>query len=487
MGRTILILVVLLSTIYGGIIISVQKEMYKLPDVMKDNFIHKEIENVSDYALRAAVRLGTESPEFRMDPADSVKTLYFDGGTDPNHFPVYRQYPFGPGGIYYNIKEITYTRTKQGGPDLYQAKVTIERQQQTDYDSLYTYVAQIGYEYFDPEIDGPLVLYGDYGAQFHIPEIVEDTSLQDPPTEGYLFGIGTEHAAIVKLASQGVWGTGSGHKCFEFGHNSSQLNGENHKGAGIQVPNPINVTDYETVLNRLKQYDEFTVSCYAKIRRLNNTSINEGFGSNGTGGNIVNNRGNCGTLMWYASNPYSARFFEPGYARPSIGLWYDSYRLANPNKDTVTMHYGITIDDGTEHGTYYEIIKTGVPTYSHPQQGDWRMFTLTFYHGTLTAYYDMDVVGSLTGLGGSSIIPNDYGFTIGVRDIRADASRAADSIYVHGRVAGVDEFKATGTNYMFYNGYIDYYSYWDVALTPDQIEDWYNQTIGKTAKHYIKD
>jgi hypothetical protein len=479
MGRAILLIVILISTIYAGIILNVQKEMYKLPEVIKENFTAKEIENVSDYALRAAVRLGTEQPEFRIPPGDSTLTIFFDGATLANHFPVYRQYVSDSTGIYYDIKKIKYTKTRLLGDDEYEAVVTIDRPLQTPYDAPHTYTAQIGYNYPDVIVDGPLVLYGDYGAQFHIPELVEDQSSQIPPTIGYLFGIGATATNVIKLNSKGVWGNGSGHKCFNFGFQSAN-NGSGNTGCGIQVPNPLDAANYATLINRLKCYNEFTVSCYAQIEQMSAATVNLPTANqpNGTGGNIVNNNGNCGTLIWFASNPNNSKYDQVGYTRPSIALWHDNYQSSTK---TVTMHYGITIDNFTANGTYREITKTGVPTFVRNKLGGnsavWHMFTMTFLNGTLTAYYDNTVVGTLTALGGNSIKHNDYGFTVGIRDIRADTPTPLCPTH----------YRHPGTNYMCYNGLLDYYSYWDIALTPDQINDWYNGTIGRTVKNYIRD
>ncbi len=56
MGRTALILVVLMSTIYAGIMINLQRRLYDLPRIISRNMLQKEAESVSDYALRTAVR-----------------------------------------------------------------------------------------------------------------------------------------------------------------------------------------------------------------------------------------------------------------------------------------------------------------------------------------------------------------------------------------------------------------------------------------------
>lgn len=56
MGRTALILVVLMSTIYAGVLIRLQNKMQDIGFIINRNMLAKEAESVSDYALRIAVR-----------------------------------------------------------------------------------------------------------------------------------------------------------------------------------------------------------------------------------------------------------------------------------------------------------------------------------------------------------------------------------------------------------------------------------------------
>jgi hypothetical protein len=76
MGRTILIVVILVSSIYAGIIINVQNQMYKLPSVMVDNSMRKEAENVSDFALRTAVRNAAAIGLTNEDNLEDFTTVY---------------------------------------------------------------------------------------------------------------------------------------------------------------------------------------------------------------------------------------------------------------------------------------------------------------------------------------------------------------------------------------------------------------------------
>ena len=55
MGRGMLILVILMSTIFAGIAMRAQNRALELPDVLRDDQIKRETENVSDYALRYAI------------------------------------------------------------------------------------------------------------------------------------------------------------------------------------------------------------------------------------------------------------------------------------------------------------------------------------------------------------------------------------------------------------------------------------------------
>lgn len=51
-----LITVLLMSTLYAGIMMSMQNKLFKVPDIVTRNMLKKQAESVSDYALRTAVR-----------------------------------------------------------------------------------------------------------------------------------------------------------------------------------------------------------------------------------------------------------------------------------------------------------------------------------------------------------------------------------------------------------------------------------------------
>jgi hypothetical protein len=51
-----LIVVLLMSTLYAGIMITMQRRLFSVPDIITHNLLNKQAEGVSDYALRTAVR-----------------------------------------------------------------------------------------------------------------------------------------------------------------------------------------------------------------------------------------------------------------------------------------------------------------------------------------------------------------------------------------------------------------------------------------------
>jgi len=438
MGRSMLTVVILISAIFAGIVISVQREMYKLPGVMIDNFLNKECENLNDYALRAAVRLATED-------------IIMVSGTDTLTFFPPTPYQIGN----CRIDKIFFQVL---GYDSYEATTYVSGTLQG---KTMTHTGQIAYNYPWYSQESPLFLYNDYTGQTHntykiLPDQSEYAESGDPMF-GRVCSIPGSNPNIIHYSSKAldkyIQGGGGTHKCVEFG--SAQTNGRNNNFAWIQTPDP-SAPNYQDLLNRLKQYNVFTISIYAMP--VYKSGVN-----------------NFGTLIWFASNPNHSKSDQPGYPRPSAAIWYNNY---NSSTKRVTMHYGVTINDATTNGTYMEVTQPNVQMYSSPNQGVWRMFTLVFNNGVLSAYFDTQLVGTATAAGGyTSIKPNDFGFTLGMRDIRADSPNPLNPT----------QWKHPGTDYMFYNGLMDQIAFWDRAFTPEEIDDHYNNYIDASVKLYIKD
>jgi len=56
MGRAVIIIALLVGSIYGGIMLRMQTRMFRLPQMQIKQYVEKEAESVSDFALRSAIR-----------------------------------------------------------------------------------------------------------------------------------------------------------------------------------------------------------------------------------------------------------------------------------------------------------------------------------------------------------------------------------------------------------------------------------------------
>lgn len=103
-----IVVVVLMGTIYMGIMMSLQKTLLRMPDVMVRQLLSKEAEAVSDYALRTAVRnsvtLGLQASEGSILKVSEV----FDNFQIGNCVIDSIQYAFVESGNHY--RAITHVR-----------------------------------------------------------------------------------------------------------------------------------------------------------------------------------------------------------------------------------------------------------------------------------------------------------------------------------------------------------------------------------------
>ena len=56
MGRAMLIFVILMTTIFAGVLINLNRNLSDMPTVIVRNTLMREAENVSDFALRNGIR-----------------------------------------------------------------------------------------------------------------------------------------------------------------------------------------------------------------------------------------------------------------------------------------------------------------------------------------------------------------------------------------------------------------------------------------------
>lgn len=79
MGRASLILVLLMSVLFTNIILRMQTNMLKLPEMLTSHQIKRECENISDYSLRYAIDYGADKVNTWKNLGYKVVKVIFDG------------------------------------------------------------------------------------------------------------------------------------------------------------------------------------------------------------------------------------------------------------------------------------------------------------------------------------------------------------------------------------------------------------------------
>lgn len=267
MGRSVLILVILMSTLFAGIVINLQEKMLNLPDVMVRNMLWKEAESVSDYALRTGIRnagsMGFSAP---------IEGYY-------NFTQYFDDFTIG----HCTIDSIRYSFVESA--DHYRAQTTVRA-------SLHginlTYPAEMAFNYPITAIVGtPNCFYFEMDQpQFHgSNEWIRDTS-----GNGYT---GQPYNAV----STRPHGSGAnGWKCASFDGTDDYIDIRCEPGC----------TEHPALILT----DEVTLVSFAKIRTDTNS--------------------NQGTIVWVSSDPYdtsSSNGAHPGNnlrVKPTAAIWYNS-------------------------------------------------------------------------------------------------------------------------------------------------------------------
>lgn len=76
MGRTMLIVILLMGAVYTGLIGGLQERMLYIPEIISRNIIRKQAESVSDYALRLAIKNGDYLRSTQMAEHDTSSTVF---------------------------------------------------------------------------------------------------------------------------------------------------------------------------------------------------------------------------------------------------------------------------------------------------------------------------------------------------------------------------------------------------------------------------
>ncbi len=425
MGRSMLILVILMSTLYAGIGLRLQTKMLDLPDLLRDDQIKRESENISDYALRYAIAYAMPQIKNWVGEGYETVTVKFDGVTVTNGnligMPLF---PVGNGMIrQITFKHIGGTFTGNNKEVRFQAITDVSGSLMS---RNIVYPAELAFNYF--KVDTPNCFYYEMDqAQLAGQADMIDTSGHD----NHAFPFGGLHT--FPTPGDGV----AGWKCgFWHGDFNDAAYGPN-----------------DDVNSSMVVDTTFTLVCFAKLDR--------------------DLRDRSSTLVWM---PSVAPGSNPS-AAPAMGIWYDG--------STGHLRFSVGLADGAPN-SWLEIAypfkdslvaqSPSSSTGSGYRDYPWEFFALSFNKGVLKAYYNgVPVTGVANPVTSAStrISPSRFGVSIGSRIIKVNGNRT-------------DEFAGSEFDRCLH-GVLDQVGLFSRTLTDQEIWDFYTFTQMPTKVDYIRD
>ena len=428
MGRAMLIMVILLSTVFAGIALRMQTKMLELPDVLRDDQLKRETENVSDYALRYAISYAIPNIKDWVSKEYQSVTVTFNGTNTVNgNLITLPLFPVGNAMINRIVfNHIGGTFTGNNKEIRFQAMTDVSGNLQS---KNIVYPAELAFNYF--KVDTPDCFYYEMNqAQLEGQADMNDTSTNEPPNNAFPFnGLHTFPTPGDGVAG---WKCGFWHDDFDD---------------AAYAPNAAN--------GSMVVDTTFTLFCFAKPDR------------------DLNNPLRRAALVWLPSTPPQT---NPD-AAPTAAIWY--------NGATGMMHFSVGLAVGAPNN-WLEVLfpfKDKLVANSTGTSGQgyrdypWEFFALTFDHGALKAYYN--------GIPVSAIYNNP------VTSTNQYASESIYGVSVGSRITRLNGESGNGfLNSTFdwcFNGVLDQVGMFSRALSEDEIWDFYTFTQMPTKVDYIRD
>jgi len=384
MGRAVLLSVMLVTTIFATILISLNRNIGGVSQVLIRNQLLKEAENVSDFALRNAIR-NAGSVEF-LDTY-LAGGFFTDEKTFTQSFTNYRIGNCSIDSIRYsyvnsqaNYKVRSFVRASLQG-------VSVSKDAEMSFNYPFLSLGSSKPNAFYLEMERLILFPWLFQNNNRLP----DSSNEDEPYIGYTEGWSLISATI-------PWGGAFSRYCTKFNGFDNYIN----------VP-PLAEQDTSWV-ERIDTDDSFSLLIFAKLDK-----------------NI--NKNNQGTLIWIPSEPSDNVMRQ----KPCAGIWFA--------KSDSKIHFAVT----QSNSNMLEVTKAFTPTavifnwwlgflqifnirfYEYP----WSSYGLTYNAGTLKAYIDGTLVGTSTGTN-IPAYPSMYGMSIGRKDLRGTGFSNSDRMYFCG-------------------------------------------------------
>ncbi len=454
MGRASLMFVILMTSIFASVLVRVQRSIGGVPDVLIRNQLNKEIENISDYVLRTAVR-NANSEEFLnsvLSGADVVGQIshtqtFAEGEKRIGHCDILSiEYSYAHSGDHYKVK--THIRGFMQGVEVFRdAEMAFSYPMVT----LGKVAPNVVYLEFERLLLFPWLFDllnmnnrflpdsspNSYGGQFH----------------GFSFISPTAPYYIKDNVDDDVesWGGAYSKRYLKF-------NGVDN---WIEVENKLPVGSEDT--EALDTDTEFSLMCFAKIDKLGRKIFFS----------TPDHRKQQGTLIWIPSDNTNPALKY----KPSAGIYFETLNVDSPagkmhfivtrsDQDTlmVSVPYTRTAEVWTRKWllVYYYIIN------SNHTRFPWSSYGLTYEtkdeQSILTAYID--------------------GIQVGQR-IKEGAVRAHKSEY--GMILGRMSYETEANGYRYFFGIMDQAGMDDRTFSPSEMLLWHRGVMKSTLVQYIRD
>ncbi|MCB5252192.1 MAG: LamG domain-containing protein [Candidatus Cloacimonetes bacterium] len=439
MGRAMLIFVILMTTIFAGVLINLNNKLSEMPTVLVRNTLMREAENVSDFALRNAIR-----------NANSAAFLNYHLGTPPftddvHHTQVFTDYKVGNCIIdslqysFYNDEDHYEVGSYVRG-ELQGIKVGRSAKMAFDY-PFQGLSSRPNVLYLEMErliLTGLLKALSDF-ITWLIPGAAYNNDVTDTSGNNHTTTIYSE----ALLAATIPWGGAYSRYCVPFlgGYEGwFDLFGATHMVVARDT----------TVANPIQTDSSFSLLCFAKIDNAGRPGhVNE-----------------QGTLLWIPSDPHSNDLKN----KPSAAIWF--------NQSDKTMHFTVTQEDETmldlsvdhdSYGTRSNIFSWffSIPILnSNLEQYPWNSYGLSYNNGILKGYINGVRVGTVTG-DAISAYHSEYGMSLGRRDIRTAGG-------------GVSKYR-------YFLGLMDQMGMHDRALVDSEMQGWHNGVLHPATIMYVRD
>lgn len=382
MGRSMLIVIVLIGTVFAQIIVSLQRQLLRLPDVIAKTMLIKEVEGVCDYSLRNAMRNAGSMQYLQQVNGQTSYTWRFNNFRVGNVVIDSTKYVFVGSANHYKVTTWVHG-TMQGISSKHSAEM-----------AFYYPVGTIGGK--------PNVFYYEFEEFLYFPWLFEENRyVVDSSPNSYT---AENHNYIVSCTVP--WGGA-------FSQYTAQFNGyEGYFSVGENGGAP-----------NIRTGGVFSLVGFAKIDKNGRLFYSS----------------NQGTLIWIASDPYdtnTASGIHPGKnlrTKPSAAIYYSTsdskihfvVTLDNTAKTTMDLGVAYTRTASTH------ILGLGILNPSHTNY-PWVSVGMTFNRGILKAYINGNLAGTLNSGVNAGAIPSNYGMFLGRRDLRGSGINYNDYKYYTG-------------------------------------------------------